>query len=75
MLPKVSFTDEKSSNNGTECLSRRGKLTTFNYPIFQARDPITVHEKSMKKACRKEKTMTHGIVPGKPPTAEQMEIL
>ena len=48
MLPKVSFTDMKSQNNGTECFSRGGKMTNFNYPIFKANDPIATHEKTMK---------------------------
>ena len=75
MLPKVSFIADKNETNGNECLSRRGKMTTFHYPIFQSKDPIAVHERAMKRVQKEQKSMTHGIIPGKPPTAEQMEIL
>ena len=70
MLPKVSFIGDKNETNGNECLSRRGKMTTFHYPIFQSKDPIAVHEKAMKRVQKEQKSMTHGIIPGKPPTQE-----
>lgn len=34
-LPKVSFTDDKLEENGSKMLSRMGKMTTYNYPIFR----------------------------------------
>ena len=34
-LPKVSFTDDKQEENGSKMLSRMGKMTTYNYPIFR----------------------------------------
>ena len=43
MLPKVSFTDNQKEENGSKMLSRFGKMTTFNYPIFRGNDPITQH--------------------------------
>lgn len=49
MLPKVSFIGDKNETNGNECLSRRGKMTTFHYPIFQSKDPIAVHERAIKR--------------------------
>ena len=40
-LPKVTvFKAIESADNGTECLSRGGKMTAFDYPIFQSSDPI-----------------------------------
>ena len=39
-LPKASFTDDKMDDNGSHMLSRFGKQTTFNYPIFRGIDPI-----------------------------------
>ena len=46
-LPKVSFTDDKKEENGSKMLSRFGKQTNYNYPIFRALDPVEQHEAHM----------------------------
>ena len=43
MLPKVSFTDDEKAENGSKMLSRFGKMTTSNYPIMKAIDPVLQH--------------------------------
>lgn len=53
MLPKVSFTDNKKEENGSKMLSRFGKMTTFNYPIFRGVDPIEQHSKFLTNIDRK----------------------
>ena len=50
MLPKASFTDmidkdNGDEQNGTKMLSRIGKLTSCNYPIFFMADPVSQHAK------------------------------
>ena len=51
-------------------------MTTFDYPIFQAKDPTEIHANSMKRIDKEQKTLTYGIIPGKPPeTDEQRYIL
>ena len=48
MLPKASFTDiiekdDGEDSTGTKMLSRIGKLTSCNYPIFYMADPVSQH--------------------------------
>ena len=45
MLPKVSFTDDQKDENGSKMLSRMGKMTRYNYPVFYGADPITLHQR------------------------------
>ena len=48
MLPKVSFTDTDTEENGSSMLSRFGKMTAFNHPILRgAIDPIVQHNRFM----------------------------
>ena len=43
MLPKVSFLKSNADehNNGSVMLSRQGRISSGNYPIFNAADPIS----------------------------------
>ena len=54
MLPKVSFTDDEKDENGSKMLSRMGKMTRYNYPVFYGIDPIGLHEKFLANEKRKE---------------------
>ena len=54
MLPKVSFTDEEKDENGSKMLSRMGKMTRYNYPVFYGVDPISVHQKYLQAVKKKE---------------------
>ena len=54
MLPKVSFTDDEKDENGSKMLSRMGKMTRYNYPVFYGIDPISLHEKFLTNEKRKE---------------------
>ena len=48
MLPKVSFTDDVKEENGSKMLSRFGKMTRFNYPVFYGVDPVSQHVQFLK---------------------------
>ena len=48
MLPKVSFTDDAKEENGSKMLSRFGKMTRYNSPMFYGADPITQHVQFLK---------------------------
>lgn len=54
MLPKVSFTDDRKEENGSKMLSRFGKMTTYNYPIFRGPDPVTTHSRFVENKQREE---------------------
>jgi hypothetical protein len=53
-LPKVSFTDDSMEENGSRMLSRFGKQTTFNYPIFRGVDPLEQHALRMSQLMRRD---------------------
>lgn len=68
MIADTSFT--KHQKTGTNMFSRRGMLTAFEYPVFQLDDPVNFHEKYLSMMDKQKKTITAGIIPGKPPTLE-----
>ena len=53
-LPKVSFTDDKLEENGSKMLSRMGKMTTYNYPIFRGQDPVAQHEEYLQSVAKRD---------------------
>ena len=54
MLPKVSFTDDAKEENGSKMLSRFGKMTRFNYPVFYGVDPVSQHAQFLKNIDKKD---------------------
>ena len=54
MLPKVSFTDDNKDENGSKMLSRMGKMTRYNYPVFYGADPVALHQRYLSNIARQE---------------------
>ena len=44
----------KRSTPNSKMLSRMGKMTRYNYPVFYGIDPISLHEKFLANEKRKE---------------------
>ena len=56
MLPKVSFlsgvNDENYNETGSFMVSRYGRITSKNYPVFSQADPISIHERFLANLDR-----------------------